>query len=499
MAAGGGDGPRPAFCAAGGDWRPGQAEGFGRCAKERLHFPAHGRLHEYLELRCMTSGLGVHAVARRSFACGELVLSEDALLRVPDTSQEAGQRLQNKFGDRAPFLAPALGVQWDRVSKEELKSVLNLFFVHPSVSRSDTKQAETNLIICKDLLEGSEKLKSRLQPMDLLRFLHIVDLNIHRDDEKPEMACFAGIFVFGSKFSHSCAPNCSWSFSPEGRLQYHAVRPIEADEVLTFSYIGNGMNLLTSTIERRRRLSTLWFVCQCARCKGPDLSRKIRCPRCGVDGSCLPTYGQDPNWDTGMITPQMLPDAEHWHCGSCSANCPSAEMPLQEESELARLVPGAMMQGRSEEPGSSCKEATRFEQLRARAAASVGTRHWTHTLSGFAFLQRSLVQLKSDPVILHTEAEFQAVSVEIAEWLKANASANAEQRLSAMFVAVRLEHDLGGGLRAWGYDPIDPLGGGLNSAMRLREHGWEVTPEGSMRSKDDQLSAVENTKVERGL
>ena len=58
---------------------------------------------------------------------------------------------------------------------------------------------------------------------------------------RPHNAEFTGIFLLGSKFSHSCAPNASWSFDSAGRLQYRAIRSIAAGEVLTFSYVGNGI------------------------------------------------------------------------------------------------------------------------------------------------------------------------------------------------------------------------------------------------------------------
>lgn len=60
---------------------------------------------------------------------------------------------------------------------------------------------------------------------------------LHR---RPQNAEFTGIFLLGSKFSHSCAPNASWAFDAAGHLQYRAIRPIAPLEVLTFSYVGNG-------------------------------------------------------------------------------------------------------------------------------------------------------------------------------------------------------------------------------------------------------------------
>lgn len=249
------------------------------------------------------------------------------------------------------------------------------------------------------------------------------------------------------------------------------------------------MNLLTSTLERRRRLATLWFVCQCTRCTGPDLARRMRCPRCGAASGCLPSYIEGGCSAKGLdrISLGSLPDATRWRCTSCSAMSTSAEMPLREESDLARLVPEAMMRGGS--ASSSGNEARLFLQLRARAARTLGPEHWTYALAGFAFLQRSLAQLRHDPVILQCEEDFQEVSREVAQWLKVTAPHNAEQRMSALFATVRLEHNLGGGLAVWGYDPADPLGNDLCALDRIKQHGWRLSADGSVRGPEDDVGS----------
>ena len=72
---------------------------------------------------------------------------------------------------------------------------------------------------------------------------------------RPHNAEFTGIFLLGSKFSHSCAPNASWTFDAAGHLQYRAIRPIAPQEVLTFSYVGNGgfgeVELAFKEVEKR--------------------------------------------------------------------------------------------------------------------------------------------------------------------------------------------------------------------------------------------------------
>lgn len=482
-AAGTGEGSAlPDFCAADAQFKPGAAEGFKRYAQKCLKYPPRNKLQDILELRG-DDKLGVHAAARCDIEIGALILSEEPILKVPDAAPESKQRLRRSFGDRSAFLSPAVGMQWDAVDEETFRDMMKTFFVHPLMEQMESPQVQTNLQACKEIIAQHEPLKRKsIDPMDLLRFLHIVDLNIHRDDEVPESAAFTGIFVFGSKFSHSCAPNCAWSFSREGRLQYHAVRPIAKGDLLTFSYIGTGMNLLCSTLERRRRLAGLWFICQCSRCLGPDLARRMRCPKCGAAGGCLPEYPEAPfsptDPDSERISPNNIWEAKTWKCTSCSARSLHSDMPCHDESDLIRLVPEAMMKGGP--PGAAAGEARLFLQLKQRAEKTVGPHHWTYALAGFAWLQRSLVRLRNDPFIEHSEAEFQRVSKDVAKWLETAAPDNVEQRLSALFASVRLEHNLGGGLAAWGYDPADPLGGGYRSLERLRDHGWRLSIDGAV-------------------
>ena len=114
------------------------------------------------------------------------------------------------------------------------EACLRLFYAPAERSRG-------HLEACEELLRSFSALKSTgWSASELLKFLHVVDLNIHKDDERPEHAAHAAIFVFGSKFSHSCAPNSTWSFDSMGRLRYKAIRPIEKGELLSFSYVGNG-------------------------------------------------------------------------------------------------------------------------------------------------------------------------------------------------------------------------------------------------------------------
>ncbi|CAJ1338158.1 unnamed protein product [Effrenium voratum] len=310
---------------------------FQRWAEKRLRGSVQ-EVSKSFELR-HSDALGVHAVARSAISAGDLIIAEDALLRILPL-KDAARRLLERFGDLEGFLQPALGVDWGSTDKEVREAALELFYAHPITERRSQESA--HITACEELLQMWPPLRATgWSPAQLLRFLHIVDLNIHKD-ERPSHAEFTGIFVLGSKFSHSCEPNASWSFDQRGRLQYGAIRPIAAGEVLTFSYVGNGMNLITSTLVRRQRLATLCFICRCERCKGPDLARPLPCPRCR--GECLPCYPDQDESGFGIHGSRCdaIEDAVLWRCTGCEAQVPASELPLQAEAELAELVPQVM-------------------------------------------------------------------------------------------------------------------------------------------------------------
>merc|ERR1712176_914332 len=143
-------------------------------------------------------------------------------------------------------------------------------------------------------------------------------------------------------------------------------------------------------------------------------------------------------------------------------------MPLRDEEELSRQIPDAM-QG---SPETAVEDVHKLSKLREQAARTVGTMHWTWILTTFAWLQKCLIQLRSEPIIYFSETSLQHADIAVAEWPKACCFENVEQRLSALFIAVRLANNLGGNLKIWGYDPADPLGGSFRAAKRLAEHGW---------------------------
>eukprot|EP00931_Biecheleriopsis_adriatica_P075968 TRINITY_DN49732_c0_g1_i1.p1 TRINITY_DN49732_c0_g1~~TRINITY_DN49732_c0_g1_i1.p1 ORF type:complete len:512 (+),score=78.78 TRINITY_DN49732_c0_g1_i1:39-1538(+) len=446
---------------------------------ERLHHwaslnvksPPLQQLNESFEIR-KSDMLGIHAIARRAVKTGDIIISEDPLMCTPPLTA-ANRKMLQSFGELGAFLAPALAVDWPSVSAEMCKAALELFFAHPDIEKRSGGANGPHMTACRDLLDNCPALrKTGWDASHLLRFLHVMDLNIHKDDEREGNDNFAGIFVLGSKFSHSCSPNSCWTFSRTGQLQYKALRPIAAGELLTFSYVGNGMNLITSTFERRRRLAALCFVCQCSRCTGPDLARQLRCPSCGAH-RCTPCYDSQGSRSLAAVSGprgSAIADASTWGCGACGKKFRSDDMPLKQEEQLASLVPQVMQKP----PSDAEDDALQLGRLRAKIEQVLGSNHWTWFLATFAWMQKCLVRLRTNSVIPFSEADLRAASVAVAQWLEATAPYNVEQRLSAFFITARLARQVGEGVRQWGYDPAKPFGDTLEGASKIASLGWNL-------------------------
>jgi hypothetical protein len=96
----------------------------------------------------------------------------------------------------------------------------------------------------------------------------------------------AALFIYGSKISHSCSPNVSYSSKTvDGALEYKVIRPITVGEVVAFTYMKDLYQ--TPTFERREYLmQTKAFMCQCQRCVGQDYCRMSKCSTCSRFVAC---------------------------------------------------------------------------------------------------------------------------------------------------------------------------------------------------------------------
>lgn len=126
-----------------------------------------------------------------------------------------------------------------------------------------------------------------------------------------------GLYDFGSRFNHSCNPNCCF-YTRGNQLYVRALRDIEPGEELTISYC----ELYSTRASRLKKLYSKYsFVCQCDRCLNEENADRelcgYKCNAPGAEGKC---QGTIPYFEA------CPPIREHgmWGtCGVCGATLPA--------------------------------------------------------------------------------------------------------------------------------------------------------------------------------
>mgnify|MGYP005855143581 CR=1 FL=1 len=221
-----------------------------------------------------SSGVGRYAVANRSFD----VLYETIIREKPALVWQS-----ENYSDYIR--------RYDAASPSTKEVILDMY--HPPLSHPSS--AKSNILgeyLCK-----SEDIS---HPVDLVcKLLVIAFSNAHEywgysgtvtcdsltayeqiGYDKRITASRSALFAYGSKISHSCDPNVTYtSKTPDGALEYKVVRPINSGDPVTFSYLGDIYQ--TPTEKRRTELQQRYsFLCECCRCTAPDFSRTAKCPGC---------------------------------------------------------------------------------------------------------------------------------------------------------------------------------------------------------------------------
>jgi hypothetical protein len=147
-------------------------------------------------------------------------------------------------------------------------------------------------------------------------------------------------------------------------------------------------------------------------------------------------------------------------------------MPLAKEEEFTELVPSTMSwpaEGRG-------RDAEATDALRAHVFETVGPTHWCWVLVTFAWLQKWLVRLGTETVVVgYDPKRLQEASNALSQWFETTAPNNTEQFLSAVFLAARLADNLGESIQTWGFTPKTILvRDGSTASDRFRREGWNV-------------------------
>lgn len=157
---------------------------------------------------------------------------------------------------------------------------LNSLESHCAGRRGGSKY-EADKIWIADYLRRFFKLDPTEWPTDeILRVCGIVQVNGHEVPltEPPHVA----IYDMGSMLEHSCVPNCSKTFTRDGRLLIRARDTvIKAGEHLSIMYT----DPLWGTAQRLAHLAdTKFFVCKCPRCSDPtELGTYFSAVKCAAE------------------------------------------------------------------------------------------------------------------------------------------------------------------------------------------------------------------------
>lgn len=136
-------------------------------------------------------------------------------------------------------------------------------------NRRGGSKYETDKIWIADYLHRFFKLNPEEYPIDdILKVCGIVQVNGHEVPltDPPYVA----IYDIGSMLEHSCIPNCSKTFTSDGRLLLRtAGTGIKKEQSLSICYT----DPLWGTPQRLAHLAdTKYFVCKCPRCSDPTES-----------------------------------------------------------------------------------------------------------------------------------------------------------------------------------------------------------------------------------
>lgn len=242
-----------------------------------------------------TTEFGDCLFSDRAFAPGDIVLTERPTLQWKFKDFDDIQGLITAYIDAG----------------DEVQQEVDRFYCPPT-DQEDISPLQTRRKWLVDSHYTSGKFND-LTPEKIYKLLLIADANAHvycGNNHTGDDLSTAALFKFGAKVSHSCSPNLFYTSKVTGDLMYIATKPIEPNEMLSFSYIK------CYEMSRHQRLKQLknqkYFICHCTRCTSEnDDTSGIYC-----------TYVQasDTVCDGVMYETSVV---GAWKCNSCSAECDS--------------------------------------------------------------------------------------------------------------------------------------------------------------------------------
>ncbi|XP_021915499.1 protein msta isoform X2 [Zootermopsis nevadensis] len=200
---------------------------------------------------------------------------------------------------RCLYLRDSDPVKWERL--QSLESHCE--------ERKKTRRYEDDRVTVAQFLRHFFHLQD-FEQEEILRVCGILQVNGHEVPvtDPPHVA----VYDQASLLEHSCRPNCSKSFTPDGGLIIHALEPILKGQHLSICYT----DALWGTANRRHHLAeTKFFWCRCVRCADPTefgtYFSAVRCLSKTCDGYLVPENSLLEDSDLGTTI---------WRCGRCSVS-----------------------------------------------------------------------------------------------------------------------------------------------------------------------------------
>ena len=137
-----------------------------------------------------------------------------------------------------------------------------------------------------------------------------------------------GLLLRGSKFNHSCDPNCV-AASIDKELSFKAIKPIKSGEMLTISYLSADELIMPTILRQYSLLMKKSFLCNCDKCTELDPKRAFIC-ECG--GNLCKMPGKEHLFDFIQVLELYKIDftkTYQYMCDTCSFTGTSPECDLE--------------------------------------------------------------------------------------------------------------------------------------------------------------------------
>lgn len=275
------------------------------------HINKHSKDHFEGVLACSwTEAKGRILRATRTYALGEVILVESPLHIVQEQEKSAAFTLLKKlckdYEDDFDYEPLWYWCAIQSLTAEQLKGAL----VSGCTGASPETQHNLLLLHHEEVTEASkaatmiaEKLAPAADPITIERLIQIWVLNCFEYSDDPQGY---STYFFSSFMSHSCCPNAVWHYTGADHV-LRCRREIKVGDEVCISYLPES-GLMQSAPARRTELNdTKRFWCDCERCAPgvSDLSRGLKCPKCGKGQVFANTPAEGPAKDGSLLASQL--------------------------------------------------------------------------------------------------------------------------------------------------------------------------------------------------